>query len=214
MWRQIDADEIEKPERAAGRNAKRATHDHVGLLNRQTCFQRLDYRHRYPEAADAVGDETGRVAAIEDRLAKNLVACFSDQIPRAIRRRLPGDDLDERHYPRRIEEMGDHKALAESLALAVDKQLQRNRRRVRGDDGFGLANSVDSRKQFTLDIQILDDRLDDPVHIGKLRQIVLDIARLDEFRPRRVHETGDLQLPRDAGFRGGAAPTLLARDVE
>jgi hypothetical protein len=61
---------------------------------------------------------------------------------------------------------------------------------VGGDDGAGLADGFHFLQQRALDFQVFDDRLDDPVDLGQLFEIVVEIADGDEAREGRGFEEG------------------------
>ena len=57
---------------------------------------------------------------------------------------------------------------------------KRNGRGVGRDDRALFPLGVELAIELLLEIDALDDRLDDPIHVGELPEIVLDIARRDQ----------------------------------
>src|SRR5271163_1349121 len=126
MGHKVHANEIKQTEGAARRNAQGSADNRIRFLDREAGLERLDDRHRDPETTDPVGHESGRISAVQNRLSKDLLAGLLDYLSFTRRRRRPRYDFDQRHNARRIEEMSDHEALAEGLAMAPDKARQRN----------------------------------------------------------------------------------------
>ena len=85
----------------------------------------------HPVAADAIGNKTRGVAALECDLAQGL---FDGGAQRGLGL-AGGDELDQAHDLRRVEEVGDAEALAARDRHALDEIGQREGRGVRTQDG-------------------------------------------------------------------------------
>ena len=75
---------------------------------------------------------------------------------------------------------------AEVVAAAFGEHADRNARGVRADDRPGVRDGFDPREQLLLDVEPLDDRFDDPVDVGELRQAVVEAAGGDQAMRRRA----------------------------
>ncbi|MPL88377.1 hypothetical protein SDC9_34397 [bioreactor metagenome] len=206
----VDADQIRQAEDAGARDAEDGLHG-VGLLDRQTKAQRLDHGDRHPGAADAVGDEAGGVAAVDHRLAQHRAPGLADEGLR--RPAVLGDQLEQRHVPRRVEEMRDREARRERGAEALGQQFAQDRRGVRRHHRAGRQERRDLGEERALDLEVFDHRLDDPVGLGDAGDVILDVAGAHERGGAGAGETARLQLRGDAGLGAGVA-VALGRDVE
>jgi hypothetical protein len=116
-------------------------------------------------------------------------------------------------------------ALFEGVASTLEHPLDGQSRGIRGDDRVRAGVIFDLCEGGLLDVHALGHGLDDPVSVGHHAEIVLDIARLDEFEvalgehQRRLapfdlldRATGDLR----AKFRvvGIVSLACLGHDVE
>src|SRR3546814_16195658 len=86
---------------------------------REAALDRFHHRALQPEGADAVGDEARRVVAMNDALAKDAVAENGYLRDRLRPRLLAGDQLQQRHVARRVEEVGDGEVAGEALRPAL-----------------------------------------------------------------------------------------------
>src|SRR6185437_5811412 len=86
------------------------------------------------------------------------------------------------------EEMRDEEIALEALGHSLDEIFERNRRGVGRDDRAFLAMLLDLLVCRVLDLELLEHDLDDPVALGELLQVVLEIAGGDEPRIVAMHE--------------------------
>ena len=94
----------------------------------------------------------------------------------------PGNQLDQFHVARRIEKMRSRPVLLKILRAAFGDQMNRQAGSIRGDDCAGLAHRFDAREEFALDLQVLGDRFDDPIHFAAPIEIVFEISERDQAR--------------------------------
>jgi hypothetical protein len=214
---EVDADEVDEAEDAGLRDAEGASHHGVGLFHRQSAVDRVEDAALHPVDAEAVGDEAGRVLAGDDALAHRDVGeagHLLDQRRVALR---AGDDLEQAHVARRVEEVGDHEVALEAVGQALDELGQRDRRGVRRDRRALPAHLVEAAIEALLDVEPLDDDLDDPVAVGDLAEVVLEVADSDELGGALRHEGGGLALQHLGDGAGGdrvAVLGVLRHDVE
>ncbi len=77
-----------------------------------------------------------------------------------------GNDFQQAHVARRIEEVRAEPGAAEVVGEAFGDFGHGKSAGVGGDDGAGLADGFYFLEQVALDFQILDDGFDDPVDVG------------------------------------------------
>ena len=106
------------------------------------------------------------------------------------------DHLEQVQIARRIEEVRAQQVPAESFRPPLGERRDRNARRVRADDRVRAPMRVDPLEQRTLDVELLDDRFDDPVTLVDSGQIVVEAAGPDQRVRRRREERIRLQRPR------------------
>src|SRR5690606_21190328 len=93
-----------------------------------------------------------------------------------------------------VEEVGNQEIFAERFIKPVNQLLERNGRGVRRDDRAFLAHGFDLFIKVVLDLQVFKNDLDNPVDIGKVFEVVLDIARGNQLGIGRHHEGGRVCL--------------------
>ena len=74
--------------------------------------------------------------------------------------------------------------------------------------GSRTADGFDFLEQRALEIEVFDDRFDDPVNFGEPLEVVLEVSDRDQARERWVEEGGRLGL--FCGFESGGG-NLIAR---
>ena len=169
---------------------------------------------------DAVDDEAGGVVAA-DRMLAELLAERVGRLEGLVGGALGADDLHERHQRRRVEEVHADDALGRR-DRAGDLR-DRERRRVRREDGVGATDAFQLREQLPLGLELLDDRLDHDVAVGEVADLGrrgqqadvegLELALLDLAR-EEVLDPATRRLPQLAGHlaaRGGE--TRLDREL-
>ena len=118
---------------------------------------------RHAVEADVVGDEVRPVLRDDDALAETVIREVRhalDDRRIGLRRR---DDLEEPQIPRRVEEVRAEPVPPEVVAPAFRQRRDRDARRVRRDDRPRTPDGVDALEQRPLDVELLDDRFDNPV---------------------------------------------------
>ena len=134
MRHQVDADQVEQAEQAGGGEAHHLAGDRVGLLDGEPVIQGGVDARLHPHHADAVGDKARRVVAANDAFAQLHVAEPGQRFGHLGRCVPAGDQLQQAHIARRVEEMGDGEIAPERLRPALDQVRERDRRGVGGDD--------------------------------------------------------------------------------
>src|SRR4029077_6090422 len=73
--------------------------------------------------------------------------------------------------PWRVEEMRTEPVPPEVIAAPLRERRDRNTRRVRADDRAGTSRGVDLFEQRPFDVELLDNRLDNPVAVLDAREL-------------------------------------------
>ena len=120
-----------------------------------------------------------------------------------------GNQLQQAHVARRIEEVRAEPEAAEVIGKAFDDLGHRQPAGVGGDDRAGLANRFDLAQQAALDLEVFDDGLDDPIDVGEFLQIVFEVSDGHQAGERRLEESGRLGFHR--GFQTGGGDASCAR---
>ncbi len=99
--------------------------------------------------------------------------------------------------------MGDQEIGLEAIGLALDKIFKWDRRGVGRNQCARFADRIDLLVQGGFDVETFDHDLDNPVNIGDLRQMIVNIARRHEPGEPFAHERRGFGLERllDRGFR-------------
>ena len=202
----VEADEVGEAEGRGLGPADGGAGQRVDLFDAQVHLHHDPHDVEDGEGADAVGDEVRRVLRVHHALAHVQIAEMGDGVHRGGIGVGRGDDLQQAHVARRIEEVGAKPGAAEVVGEAFDNFRDRQTAGIGGDDGAGLANLLDLAQQAALDLEIFDDGFDDPVDIGELVEIVLEVADGDQARERGLKESGGLGL--DGGFQSGGGDAV------
>ena len=80
--------------------------------------------------------------------------------------------------------------LLKLFGQAFGDEMDREAAGVGGDDGAGLAELGDARKELALDFEIFRDDFDDPIGFGNAREIIFEIADGDFFGERGREKGG------------------------
>ena len=123
-----------------------------------------------------VGDEAGRVAAEHDRCLAERLHPVAERLDDLWIRALAGHDLDQRYELRRIEPVEAGEAVR-SLERGRERG-DRERRRVRREDGARHGEALCDGEQLRLRPEVLGDRLDD-----QLRPVEAVLERARERQP-------------------------------
>ena len=204
LRRHVETGDVDGPERRALRAADGgAGHRIDGVDVERPLFPGLQHLEQSVQA-DVVGDEVRRVLRHHDAAAEADVEPVPDARDGVVGRRRDRNDLDERHVPRRIEEVRPDEVPGEALRAALDEAGKRQPRRVGADDGTGTSLPIDPLEQASLRLESLDDGFDDPVGLPECR--VVDGARAHECCVGRGEERVRLERERSlpsAGRRRG-----------
>ena len=179
MRQDVDSGDVHRAEGGTlGPADHRARHG-VDFLNREVPARELFQHTRHAVEPDPVRDEIGGVLRHHDPLAELSI----DE------RRQRGDhrgigvagrnNLDQPEIARRVEEMAAEPVPAERLGTSLRDRADRDAGRVRCDDGVGAAVGLYPFEQGLLRVETLDDRFDDPVAAGNLRQVAVEPTEAD-----------------------------------
>jgi len=131
--------------------------------------------------ADAVGDEVGRVFGAHHALAQHAghkdLELIEHQRPGA----WGGDELDQRHVARRVEEVDAAKARAQSRRQYVGERADRQPRGVRGQQRAFGDKGRDLGVELALPVHALGDGLDDQVAAAQALEVLLVVGGLDQL---------------------------------
>jgi len=202
----VEADEIGQAECRHLRPADRSSGQCVHFLDAKVHLLHQAHDVQRGERPDAISNEVRRVLCVDHAFAHVEIAEVRDGLHRCwigVGRR---DKFQQPHVARRIEEVRSKPIAAEVVGKTLDDLGHRQAAGVRRNDGAGLADCLNLAQQAALDLQILDDGLDDPVHVGQVVQIVVEVP--DRYQPgeRRFEERRRLRLHR--GFQTGGCNTV------
>ncbi len=131
----------------------------------------------HAEAADAVGDEVRRVLGVDDAFAqphaRRSAAMACNRRGVGLRR---GNDLQQAHVARRVEEVRAEPVPAELSLKPSAMACHGQSAGVGGDDGARLAHGLHLAQQRALELQVLHHGLDDPVALGQQVEMVVEVA--------------------------------------
>ena len=204
----VEADEIGEAKCRHLRPAHGRSRQRVHFLDAEVHLLHQAHDVERGERTDAVGDEIRCVFRMHHALAHVEIA----EVRNRFHRRRIGvgrrDQFQQPHVARRIEEVRAEPRATEIIWKAFDDFGDGQTAGVGRDDGARFANGFDLAQQAALDFQILDDGLDDPIHIGQLLKIVFKISDRHQPRERWFEEGRGLGL--DCGFQTGGGNRLRA----
>ena len=201
----VDADEIGEAKCSGARPADGGTGERVDFFDSKPCSSIRFGGVEHDRDADAIGDEVGRVVREDDLLAEHAIGEGGEGGDDGGIGVGSGNDFEEAHVARRIEEVRAEEAVSD-------------RRECGGDLRDGQAGGVggekrvrsevrkDAGKQRGFDFEIFGDGFDDPVALGEFGQIVVEGAGGDERGERRLKKGGGLGF----GEGGEVAPRVPA----
>ena len=114
------------------------------------------------------------------------------------------NDLQQFHVTHRIEKVGAQKMAFEPIAQPLAELFKGQPRCVGGDDGMVGAYAVNTLEQGLFDFDVFDHHLNDPVAVGQMVEIILQIADTDPVDVPGVHEQSRV------GFGHGIQPGCWA----
>ncbi len=159
-------------------------------------------RSEHGERADAVGDEVGSVLGAHHAFAQAAIAEIAERVENFRRSGRAGNQFDQLHVTRRVEEMRAGPMVLKLVGKAFGDLPDGKAGGVGGDDGAGAAMRQDFLQQAALDGQIFGDGFDDPVGLGAPGEVVLEIADGDARGRGGREEGGGARL--QGGFEAGA----------
>ncbi len=175
----VEAHEVDRPEDGGAGPPQGRADDGVDVLDPHALGEHEVHGVGHVVDADAVGDEVRDVLADDDALAEHVLAEAGHVLDDLLLRLLAGDDLDELHVPRRVEEVDPQEPLLEGLAQVGRDLADPDARGVGGHDAVGLHDLFHPGEEVLLDLEILDDGLDHQVHAREPPEVVLEVAGLD-----------------------------------
>ena len=176
----VHADEVAQTEGARARESERRARQRINFFDGEFLLHHQADGVAHSEGADAVGDEVGGVAGLDDGLAEALVGELRDERDVVGVGVGCGDDLEQPHVPRRIEEVGAEPVFVEFVGEAVGDICDRETGGVGGGDRARLAVDQDFLQQSPLDFKVFGYDFDDPVAGGNEREIVVEVAERDQ----------------------------------
>ena len=206
----VDADEVAEPEGAGFRPAERRAGEGVDLFDGQPLLHHQADGVAHREGADAVGDEVRLIERVDDRFAQPLVAEVRDDGDVVRIGRGGGNDFEQPHVARRIEEVGAKPMLLQVFVEASHDFRDGKSGGVGGSDGAGFTVLEHLGEQRAFDLKVFGDDFDNPVTAGDQRHIVVEVAEGDEAGGIRGEEGCRLGLLEAVE---GAQHKLVARGL-
>ncbi len=188
MAQNIQSYHVDGAEGGRLREADGSSGQRVHVLNGEVelLHQADDVDHA--KSANAVGDEVRRVLRVNDALAETDACKLRDRLNRLRIALWSRNDLQQAHIARRIEKMGTKPVAAEIVTEALGNGVHGKAAGIAGNDGSGLADSLDLAQQSALEIKVFHHGFDDPVAVGQQVEIVFEISGGDQARQSRLHE--------------------------
>ncbi len=191
--------------------------DRVDLLDAVAVLEGVASRLHPRVAPQAVGDKAWRVFGDHAALAQEPLSEGARGL-NDLSVRLGGrDDLHQLKVARRVEEVRPQEALLEVLRTTLGDAAQRDAGGVGGDDGGLLGDLLDARHEPLLRLQLLDDRLEDPVRLRDPAEVVVEVAEAYPLGDGLAHEVRRLGLlhPLVTGLHDGVLVVAFPRrDVQ
>ncbi len=180
MPEDVESDEIAKTKRPCLRPAHCGSGQGIDFLDAQVHLLHNAHDVQHGEGADAIGDEVGRVLGVHHTFTQVQIAEVSDGLHQRGIGIGSGNQFQQAHVARRIEEVRTEPAAAEVVRETFGDLGHRQAAGVGGDDRSGLAHGIDALQQLALDVEVFDDDFDDPVDLGQLGEVVFEVADGDQ----------------------------------
>ena len=118
----------------------------------------------------------------DDAFAEALIAKFGEGVEHVGVSAWAGDQFDELHVARRVEEVRAGEVLLKIGRAACGDFVHGDAGGVGGDEGAGAADGFEAGEQGALDVEIFGDGFEDPVSFGAKGEVVGEVAGRDETR--------------------------------
>jgi len=206
----VEADQVGQLEGGGPRPADGRTGEGVGLLDRQAHLLHHGDGGHHCVHADAVRDEVRSVQRDDHALAEAIAREGLDVGEHRGVGSGRRDQFEEAHVARRVEEVSTEEAGAQRLGQHLGHRGEREAGGVAREDGAPGDVRRRGLQHLLLDVEVFLHRLDHPVALGETRQIVLEIARLDEAEAVLGEEGGGTGLEQGLHRFAGEAVADLA----
>ncbi len=178
----VQTNDIQRAEGRRLRQAHRRAGERVYLLDRVAALLHQAQHGQRHDGADAVADEIWRVFGDDDAFTQHDIAKARDGFYNFRQRLARGDDLQQLHVPRRVEEVRSQPVTPEIFAESFRDCSERDARGVGTDDRAGGTQGLHLPQQHAFDLEILRDRLDDPIAVFDPAEVVVEIADGNQAR--------------------------------
>ena len=188
----------------------------VDNIEAQAEFLGLAHRGKHLEGADPVGDEIGRVLGADAALAQRGRQEGLELVEHFGRGVGSGDQFDQVHIARRIEEMHAAESGAQRLRNAFAEPADRQARGIAAEDRVRADEGRDLRVQVVLPVHALGDRLDHQFALAQPLEVFVVVGGLDESGQVRMTERRRVHLLQalDGAQRHPVARPLAGRQIE
>ena len=207
----VESDQVGGAERRTPRTSDERTRERVDFFDAVLQLRHRANRRHHRKGADSIGDEIGRVLRDHDTLAEHDVAELAHEVEHGRVGARVRDQLEQMQVARRIEEVRTEEARAHRLGQDRRHIGDRKTRCIGGDDGAVFQVRGDALEQRALDVELLDDRFENPVALAQLLDVVFEIADRHATRARGRKECGRLRLRRALETRAREGVAVLAR---
>ena len=143
----VEADKIDGAEGRGLRPADSLPGERVNFFDAQIHFLHEANHVQYRKCSDAVADEVGRVFGDDDAFAELDVAEVRDRVDGGAVGFRSGNDFQQPHVARRIEEVRAEPGATEIVGKSFGDFADGQAAGVGGDDGAGLADGFDFLQQ-------------------------------------------------------------------
>ena len=218
MGEDVDADQVGEAEGSGARPADGGAGERVDFFDGEALLEHQVGGVEHDGDADAVGDEVGRVVGEDDLLAEEAVGEGGEGGEQRGIGFGGGDEFKQAHVARRIEEVGAEEAGLRMAGNAAAICAMGRPEVLVVRSACGAEMRQDAGEQRGLDGEILGDGFDDPVALGELGQIVVEVAGSDEAASEGSKKAAGLDLARASraatSERAARALPRLWRKVE
>ena len=194
MGEGVEADHVGGAERCAFRATDQRTGQRIDGVKADAQALGMVQRGQHREHADTVGDEVGRVLRPHHALAQRGNEEALQLIKNAGIGAVAGDQLDQVHVTRRVEEMDAAEAVALLLRKYRGQLVDRQARGVAGEDGVFAQVGRDLAVEVGLPVHAFRNRLDDDVAIGEPVEVLVVVGRFDQVGVVLQRQRARLQL--------------------
>ena len=194
MREHVEPDHIQRAEGGALGTSQVTPGERIHGVEAEVERCRMMLGGEHGEHADAVGDEVGRVLCPHHTFAQRG---DEESLQLVEQRRFgcsAGNQLDQVHIARRVEEMDAAKTMAQILGERLRQLIDRQTGCVAGEDRMGADIGRHFAVQIGFPVHALGDGFDDQIALAQFFQMLVVIRSLDVSDPGRAGDGRGVEL--------------------